>query len=425
LWHDRDARSVSGQRTAARGGPPMAEQYDLIVVGGGIAGSSLAGKVAASGASVLILERETEFRDRIRGEWVAPWGVIELERLGTIELLRERANAHDLPRNHAGVFALRGDPEPLAERTKVQRGALSFFHPEAQEALLTWAAEQGAEVIRGARVTAVQGGDTPSVEWSGEGASTAVGWLIVGADGRTSMVRQEIDHPEERHGNTRLWAGVRLTNLNWPSDTGLQLFDPLTSHQTAMFPQQDGSARVYLGFAGEDRTRLSGERDLGTFLAGVTKLFGDRDVFSEAEAVGPLATFEAEMRWIRTPYEDGLAVIGDASGYTDPTFGQGLSLGFRDARVLSEALATTEDWRAAAASYAEEHDRYFDAVVQYETWSEELLLTGGPEADATRARVFPAWGEDRSRNPNAGFDGPDFVADEEARRRYFALDLVE
>ncbi len=402
----------------------MAEQYDLIVVGGGIAGSSLAGRVASTGARVLVLERERAFRDRVRGEWVAPWGVVELERLGTLELLRERAAAHDLPLIHTGVSALAPRARDLVERSAVHRAALSFFHPEAQEALIGWAAGQGAEVIRGARVAAVSGGDVPSVEWGGDAPGAAGARLVAGADGRTSTVREAIGRPEQSYGNTRLWAGVRLKHLNWPSDCGMTLFDPASSHQTAVFPQGDGSARVYLGFAGEHRVRLSGKRDLGTFLEGVTVLLGDRDVFGAAEAVGPLATFEAEMRWIETPYADALVLIGDAAGYSDPTFGQGLSLGFRDARVLSEALAAEEDWQAAAATYAEEHDRYFDTVVQTERWSEELLLTGGPAADATRTRVFPAWSKDQSRNPDAGFSGPDFTADEEARRRYFALDLV-
>ena len=41
--------------------------YDLIIVGG-IAGASLAQRMAKNGARVLVLEQETGFRDRIRGE---------------------------------------------------------------------------------------------------------------------------------------------------------------------------------------------------------------------------------------------------------------------------------------------------------------------------------------------------------------------
>ena len=41
--------------------------YDLIIVGGGIAGSALAVSLAQTGRSILILEKDGEFRDRIRG----------------------------------------------------------------------------------------------------------------------------------------------------------------------------------------------------------------------------------------------------------------------------------------------------------------------------------------------------------------------
>jgi flavin-dependent dehydrogenase len=48
--------------------------YDLITVGGGLAGAALAKALAERGARVLVLERETRFRDRVRGEAMHPWG---------------------------------------------------------------------------------------------------------------------------------------------------------------------------------------------------------------------------------------------------------------------------------------------------------------------------------------------------------------
>ena len=59
--------------------------------------------------------------------------------------------------------------------------------------------------------------------------------------------------------------------------------------------------------------------------------------------------------WTDRPITDGLALIGDAAGYSDPHIGQGLSVALRDVRVLSELLLAGEDWSPAALRpYAEE-----------------------------------------------------------------------
>jgi len=47
---------------------------DVVIVGGGIAGSSLAAALAKAGLGVVVVERERRFRDRVRGESVHPWG---------------------------------------------------------------------------------------------------------------------------------------------------------------------------------------------------------------------------------------------------------------------------------------------------------------------------------------------------------------
>jgi flavin-dependent dehydrogenase len=60
----------------------MHTDYDLIVVGGGLGGAALAKAMAERGACVLVIERERQFRDRVRGEGTFPWGVIELRKLG-------------------------------------------------------------------------------------------------------------------------------------------------------------------------------------------------------------------------------------------------------------------------------------------------------------------------------------------------------
>src|SRR5262245_31846050 len=73
----------------------MADQtYDLVIVGAGIGGSALAATMAKAGARALALEASAEFPDRVRGEWIAPWGVSEVKRLGLYDLLVAAGGHH-------------------------------------------------------------------------------------------------------------------------------------------------------------------------------------------------------------------------------------------------------------------------------------------------------------------------------------------
>src|ERR1700754_4464999 len=70
------------------------QSHDLIIVGGGIGGSALAIVMARAGRSVLLLEQSEGYQDRVRGEWIAPWGVDEVKRLGLYDLLRGVGGHH-------------------------------------------------------------------------------------------------------------------------------------------------------------------------------------------------------------------------------------------------------------------------------------------------------------------------------------------
>ena len=73
----------------------MAEDYDVITIGGGLAGGALAKMLAESGMRVLVLEREIAFRDRVRGEQMDCWGVVEARTLGLYGLLLDTC-AHEV-----------------------------------------------------------------------------------------------------------------------------------------------------------------------------------------------------------------------------------------------------------------------------------------------------------------------------------------
>ena len=156
--------------------------YDIITVGGGLAASSLAKIMATAGHRVLILERETTFRDRVRGEYMNPWGLAEAKALGIHDTLMA-AGAHEVPKFEFRVGPPR-EPIDFTESTRDQLPALSFFHPAAQEALLQSAADAGVEVRRGVSVTDVHRGSPPSVDLrDGDTTSTLTAQLIVGDRG--------------------------------------------------------------------------------------------------------------------------------------------------------------------------------------------------------------------------------------------------
>jgi len=60
------------------------DDYDLVTIGGGLAGSTLGLVMARKGARVLIVEKTNVFRDRVRGETLAPWGSEEARKLGVL-----------------------------------------------------------------------------------------------------------------------------------------------------------------------------------------------------------------------------------------------------------------------------------------------------------------------------------------------------
>ena len=61
-------------RQPRKGGLAVGDISDVVIVGGGIAGSSLAYALASAGRRVTVLESSVEYEDRVRGETVMPWG---------------------------------------------------------------------------------------------------------------------------------------------------------------------------------------------------------------------------------------------------------------------------------------------------------------------------------------------------------------
>ena len=138
-----------------------------------------------------------------------------------------------------------------------------------------------------------------------------------------------------------------------------------------------------------------------------------------AEPRGPLASFDLTETWIDHPYRDGVALIGDAVGASDPVWGQGLSLTARDVRVLTEHLIGSNDWDSAGHAYADTHDEYFGRSVKVGGWLFDLFFARGGEAERLRASALATLAAEPERIPDHNLSGPDLPCDDSVRRRLF------
>ena len=224
----------------------MAQSYDLVLVGGGLAASTLAKSMAERGARVLVLEREQQFRDRVRGELMTPWGVAEAQKLGIYNLLRDTV-AHEVPFVDFFSGTMLMTHRDVTKTTPQQLPCLAFHHPAMQEALLDAAARAGACVRRGVTVTQVRTGTSPTVVVGQDGRTEEINArTIVGADGRSSRVRVSAGFEVLRDPEDLLVAGVLMDGISGPEDAGKIVINSTLGQIATIFPQGKGRARAYL-----------------------------------------------------------------------------------------------------------------------------------------------------------------------------------
>ena len=391
--------------------------YDLIIAGGGLAGSSLASTMAQAGVRVLIIEREPQFRDRVRGEAMLPWGAAEARHLGIYQPLLDRC-AVGVP-----WWVAPDGARDLVTTTPSQLGCLNFYHPEMQQMLLDMAVASGAELLRPGEAVGVVADVPPTILVRANGSEWRItGRLVVGADGRNSRLRARAGFPLSRDPDCLTVAGVLLRDLALPDDAVQFVINPMVQRLSIIFPVGRRRFRAYVVFRHDVHRPLSGAGDEARFIELSVATGASPAWFASGTVIGPLASFNAPDTWVERPYRGGIVLVGDAAAASDPSFGCGLSLTLRDVRVLRDRLLATDDWAAAADAYAAKHDFYAASLRRIHTWFRELFHGTGSEADVLRAHALPRIAEDPSRIIDFIGFGPEAPSDEAARRRFFGED---
>lgn len=394
--------------------------YDLLIAGGGLAGSALAIAMAQSGARVLVVERETAFRDRIRGEFAMPWGSVEAKALGIHDDLLQRCGVEVRHwQTHVSGRAM-----PIRDLRATTPGGtcmLNFPHPAMQEALIACAQSAGAEVWRGATVEGVTPGRPPRVRVARDGRSNEfTSRLVVGADGRDSKLRSWAGFVP-KHDAERLYiAGMLLAGKIDLQSTVHFILDANHGRASMLAEIAPDLVRIYLVHHKQALPRrLSGARDVAAAFDQFRAIGVPADWLAATRQTGPFATFDGRHRWVDRPYRDGVVLIGDAAAASDPSWGNGLSRTLRDVRLLRDRLLADDDWDRAAAAYALDHDDFYGRLHRLESMMTDLYLEMGPAADQRRRRAFPLFVQDQTRSPDSVGLGPEAPSDEIARRRFF------
>lgn len=389
--------------------------YDLIIVGGGLAGSALARAMADHGARVLVIEREARFRDRVRGEGLHPWGSAEARALDLYDLLINGGGQEVRWWRSTLIGISEPQCRDLPATTPHRLGELDFYHPRMQEVLLHAASAAGAEVRRGESVVGVEPGDPPAVTVRVDGGAleTLHARLVVGADGRQSRVRLRAGFPIQQDPERLVISGLLLEGLHLAEDGVEAVRYPSIGQAVLIFPLGNGLHRAY--FIHRKRgapRRLSGRRHIPDFIDACIETGACASWFAGAEAAGPLAMFDGADIWVEHPYREGVALVGDAAAVSDPSWGCGMSLALRDVRTLRDHLLQEKDWKTAAHTYAESHDQYYFSLRRMTRWLAELFYEVGPDADSRRSRVLPRLAQEPDRAPDTAGLGPDGPNDE-------------
>ncbi len=370
------------------------ESPEIAIVGGGIGGGALATVLARHGLSVAVLERDLQPVDRVRGEWMAPWGITEAANLEILDILRVDAGGFHVP--WVVGYDETVAPEEASALTRdlrtfhaIATGPLCAGHPAMCEALTDAAVAAGATVLRGVKDVVAGAGEPPSLRFQHDGHTVA--WrprLIVGADGRTSTVRRQLDLPVSHDEPHNLIGGILIDGVpEWPQDVW-QLGTEGDIH-CLVFPRGGAKLRLYLAYDFANRARFAGpDRESNLLAAFALKSMPLGEHIARGEPIGPFHAYSNEDHWVERPTAAGVVLIGDAAGHNDPLIGQGLSITLRDVRLVRD-IVLAGDWRQAAFEpYVAERLERMRRLRINARFAARLRVRFGPEAAATRARTM-------------------------------------
>ena len=309
------------------------------IVGGGPAGMMLGFLLARAGIPVVVLEKHADFLRDFRGDTVHP---------STLEVMHELGMLDDfLKLPHQEVSRLGGQIDEefvmLADFSHLPTKC-KFIALVPQWDFLNFLAKQGrryptftlimeAEVVellaKEGRVIGVK------VETSG-GASEVRADLIVGADGRGSIVRKKAALKVNEFGAPMDVLWFRLSRK--PEDGEQTLGRIVKGKMMVMLNRGDYWQCAYLIRKGEfNHIKERGLENFREDIVAVAPFLDDR--LNEFKDWEPIKLLTVRVDRLEKWYQPGLLCIGDAAHAMSPIGGVGINLAIQDAVAAANILA--------------------------------------------------------------------------------------
>jgi flavin-dependent dehydrogenase len=394
----------------------MAKTFDAIVVGARCAGSPTAMLMARKGYRVLLVDRTSFPSDTVSTHILHPRGVGAMARWGLLDQL----TATGCPPIYTyafdfGAFTITGSPG--TSETPV---AYCPRRTILDKLLVDAAAAAGAEVREGftveellaedGRVTGIRGR-------SRRGASSVQrAQVVVGADGRQSIVAERVQPPQYNEKPPLLaayytyWSGLPMNGRfeNYIRDR----------RGFAVAPTHDNLTLVIAGWPYAEFAY--NKKDIeGNYLKTLALAPAFADRLRQAKRESRFAG-AAVPNYFRKPYGPGWALVGDAGYNKDFITAQGIQDAFRDAELCANALdaafSGARMFEDAMGAYHRARD--FEALPMYEFTCQ--LATLEPPPPELRQLLGAIHGNQRAMDGfarvNAGTTSPaEFFAPENAQ----------